>query len=134
MVVVEPLFAGDDFRTSVWISPSVKKGFAELAKRDRTTAGRFLKKLEYYARKGFGSSEGGKGAPIRHEWEGVYRVRLHESLFRIIGFYEGRDKRLFIAMECFKKRGDDLSPSDRDRINAVVNVKLCGDWRKRGKE
>ncbi len=133
MVVVEPLFAGGDFRTTVWISPSVKNGFAELSKKDRTTAGRFLKKLEYYARTGFGSFEGDRGAPIRHEWDGIYRVALHNSLFRLVGFYEGQDKSLFVVLDSFKKRGQELSSSERERINAVGVVKRNRDWRKRVK-
>jgi hypothetical protein len=89
-----------------------------------------LKALEHYATSGFARFEGEK-APIRYEVDGVWRVAYEPSLFRLIGFYEDGGKTTFVAIDAFKKRGQQLSGPERARIKEVARVRHEGDWRRR---
>jgi hypothetical protein len=89
----------------------------------------FLKKLKHYAENGFDRFEG-RSSPIRHEWDGVWRVAHSASLFRVIGFYD-KGKESFIAMDSFWKRGQSLSKPQRAQIDKVAEIKATSNWRKR---
>ncbi len=98
MYVVDHLFAGNEYRTEVWIAEKPAK---ELAKFKRKGDGlSFSKKLKRYAERGFREYEGDK-SPIRSEWNDVWRVGHSSTLFRLIGFYEDDDKEVFIAIDAF---------------------------------
>ncbi len=127
MHVVDGLFVGNEYRTDVWIAEKAAKVLNKF--RERGAGLKFVKKLRYYARAGFQEFEGDK-APIRFEWDGVWRVARPSSLFRLIGFYED-DKAAFIAIDAFTKSGTRLSAAERRRINAVARVKRDGLWKKR---
>ena len=92
---------------------------------------RLLNKLQHFAKTGFRPYEGEK-RPIRHEWDGVYRIaHKPDTLFRICGFYEDElGKTSFIAMDAFTKKGKKLTQRDRDRINDVVRIKNQQLWQK----
>lgn len=126
--VVDELFVGDDFATDVWASEDVQQALGRLPPDVRV---RFLDKLRYYATGGFGVFTGGRGRPIRVEWEGVFRVAHSPSLFRVIGFFDERHNAVFIAMDAFKKQGKKLTSKERRRIDAVARVNAQGNWRKR---
>jgi len=80
---------------------------------------------------GFALHERGDHPPVRHEWNGVYRIGFVDSKFRIIGFYEdGKGTTEFIAIDAFHKSGQGLSAKERARINEVARVKQEHDWRK----
>lgn len=125
MIEVNALFVGDEFRTEVWVADMAKRELEESA------PGEFLQKLEYFAKAGFRNFEARKGNPIKHESGGVYRVGLHSSLFRLIGFYEDDRKTCFIALDAFTKRKQKLSAPERDRINEIAKIRADGSWRKR---
>lgn len=91
----------------------------------------FLAKLNYAARYGFWALEGKRNALIRPEWDEVYRFGMHANLFRVYGFYEAANKRSFIAVDAFTKKGQRLRSAERDRITEVGRVKRENDWRKR---
>lgn len=126
MIVVERLFPGTSLATEVWVSESVKEAIAQYALTERTQ-GEFLKKLNYWANRGFASLEG-RGCPIRHEWDGIYRVGMYATLFRIYGFYEGARKAEFIAVTSTTKREQRLRPADKNQINEASRIKTENDW------
>ena len=128
MHIVDGLFVGATYSTQVWISEAAWKAVEKHTKHEGRL--RFLEKVEHYAEAGFGVFEGNR-APIRHEGGGVYRVaNKTTSLFRLIGFYEtGRDS--FIIVDAFKKKGQKLSASERNRIAKVAKVKKDRTWRRR---
>ena len=125
MIEVNALFVGDEFRTEVWVSDMAIRELEDSAPDE------FLQKLEYFAKAGFRNFEARKGNPIKHESGGVYRVGLHSSLFRLIGFYEDDRKTCFIAFDAFTKRKKKLSGPERDRIDEVADVRERGSWRKK---
>ena len=87
---------------------------------------RFLKKVERYARAGFEHYTSSSG-PIRHEWDGVFRVG-DGGLFRLIGFFAGAE---FIVIDGFLKKGQQLGNRERARIDRVADLKRSKAWRKR---
>ncbi len=123
--IVDELFVGGAYKTDVWISKAAAEHLDEFAgERDGI---RFVKKLEEYAKAGFANFE---GASILHEWSGVYRVAHRASLFRLVGFYERRPES-FIAIDAFVKHGQQLSKSDRLRIDRVADVCRLHSWKRR---
>ena len=94
-----------------------------------------MKRLMRYAQNGFLLYEG-KEKPIRHEWDGVYRIGHPVDLFRILGFYEDDTKTNFIVIDAWMKGGQRLSASEQARIDAIATVKKNGLWRRKtnGKE
>lgn len=127
MHLVDELFVGDEFYMTVRIAEKAKKELAKYVRRGQGT--RFLKKLKRYATVGFPEYEGDKN-PIRHEWDGVWRI-ADSSLFRLIGFYEGTGKESFIVIDAFTKSGKSLSVAQRRRIDEVARVKREGLWKRR---
>lgn len=85
-------------------------------------------KLREYAKAGFENYTTRSG-PIRHEWDGVYRIGLHSSLFRLYGFFERPNS--FVIIDSSKKRGQKLSAGERARIDNVAKVKQRASWKKR---
>src|SRR5687768_1390260 len=102
---VDDLFAAELCRTRLWVTQTVIDGVADLDKPRRQI---LLKRLQRYAKNGFWNHESRDG-PIKPEWRGVYRIGHVDDLFRVIGFYEDGSKTNFIAIDCFLKRGQDLS-------------------------
>lgn len=128
MHIVEEYCCGDEFATAVWLSIAANVAIVKFVHKGKKQVSTLLEKVEYWAEKGFASFEGKKGYPIRHEWDGVYRIGLPASLFRLIGFYENDDKASFIIIDVLKKRGTGLSKSETSRIDAVAKVKREGLW------
>lgn len=128
--VVDELFVGEAYATQVWVSEVVRDKLDRLG---RTDAGRrFLEKIAYYAEQGFGDFTGGRGCPIRTEGQGTFRVSQSvSSLFRVIGFFDGPDNAVFIAMDAFTKKGQGLSNAQRKRIAEVARIKAKHEWRRR---
>lgn len=126
--IVDEWFVGAEFRTSVWIAEKAQKALNKFVKKG--DGDWFLKKVKHFATVGFPRFEG-KTNPIRHEWNGVYRVAHAASLFRLIGFYDGDDRTRFVAIDGFKKSGQSLTESERNRIDEVVRVKRDQLWERR---
>ncbi len=131
MCEVEELFAGASHRTRIWMSKACRKAVNDYCRKREKHRGMLLHKLKRQAEAGFGLFEGPQ-SPIRHEWDGVYRVGYPIDLFRILGFYEDGSRRNFIAIDAYTKHGQKLSATDRHRIDAVAKIKRDGQWRKRG--
>lgn len=125
---VDPLFVGEEFRTSVWISEQAVKTLRKCA--NNRQGREFIKKLKYYARSRFRVFER-EGGPVRHEGDGVWTVAYAPSLFRLIGFYVGSRKAEFVVVDAFTKHGQKLSASERKRIKEVVRAKRGKLWSKR---
>lgn len=128
MPVVDKMFVGSQYHTEVWATDRVfdeVEGFARVNDEGR----QFRLKLEHFARAGFAVFE--KKGPIRHMDDGVYRVGLHSSLFRVYGFYDGVGKRSFIAIDALMKRTTRISSAEKRRINEVARVKRMDLWNKR---
>ena len=121
-LLVRELFSDVRCETRIWLAERVAKAIGNDA--------RLLKKLKQYAENGFLLYEG-KDFPLRLEKPGVYRIGHRNDLFRIIGFYAGSSRSEFIAADAFKKRGQSLSKSQRERIDRVARIKRDGTWRGR---
>lgn len=124
---VSELKLGGACATRVWLS---EKAQAEIRayRKKHDPHGAFLKRMQRYAQTGFGTFEGDRGCPIRHEGNGVYRVAPTGDLFRIIGFYENNARRDYIGIDAFLKTGRELTAAQRDRIRAVAKVYRDHDW------
>lgn len=130
MHVVEEYYGGSEFATAVWLSEGANKAILKFVRKGGQQAAVLLQKVEYWAKTGFASFEGGEGCPIRHEWDGVYRIGRTSSLFRLIGFYENDDRASFVIIDVLHKRGTRLTKGEISRINGVAQVKREGLWRK----
>ena len=129
MILVERLFPGTSLKTEVWVSDSVREAIGDYTRTEKHP-GTFLKKLKHWATAGFATCEGQRN-PIRHEWDGIYRVGKHATLFRIYGFYEGPNKAEFIAVTSTTKRGQKLTTADENQINEASRIKVEKDWHRR---
>ncbi len=125
MVEVHGLFVGRGFKTEVWLTDKVREQLCDSEK-----AGELAAKLEYFAKVGFINFEAKVGRPIKYEWNGVYRIGLHASLFRVIGFYEDDRKTGFVGVDVFTKGGQKLSKAEKKRIKEVAKIKADASWRK----
>ena len=126
MIDAHGVFVGRDFKTEVWLTDRVKEQMCVSEK-----AGELATKLEHFAKVGFINFEAKVGRPIKYEGNGVYRIGLHASLFRLIGFYEDDRKTGFIGVDVFTKGGQKLSKSERKRIKEVAKVREdASSWRK----
>lgn len=123
------LLVGDpeSFATTLWASERTIKELLWYQKKKEKHRGAFFQKLERYARDGFSRWEGPE-RPIRHEWDGVFRIG-DSSLFRVIGFYAA-GKSEFIACDAYLKSGQKLSAVERGRIDTVAGIRGSGSWRK----
>jgi len=109
----------------LWLTDKV---FDELA---RSGNGPFVKTLARMLKNGLVLYEMGEPPKVKHEWDGVYRIGIRSSLFRLIGFYEdGTNKTHFICPDCFDKGGQQLNAAQRQRINVVARIKSENLWRK----
>ena len=126
--IVDGIFVGPDFRTNVWLAEKAQKTLKKFIKRRKALG--FVEKIEHYATVGFWEYEG-DGQPIRHEWDGVYRIGRFSGLLRLVGFYEEDDKTRFIAIDVFEKSGRQLTMSERKRIDEVARVKSEELWERR---
>ena len=126
MIDVHGLFVGRDFKTEVWLTDKVTEQLCDSEK-----AGELATKLEHFAKVGFINFEAKVGRPIKYEGNGVYRIGLHASLFRLIGFYENDRKAGFIGVDVFTKGGQKLSKAEKKRIKEVAKVRAdASSWRK----
>lgn len=111
--------------TEVWLTETALEDLSRFA---RSNDGRrFIKKLSWWSEKGFESFTGKENVPIRYEGDGVYRIGIRASLFRMIGFF---DDRSFIVIDSFTKSGQGLSSAERTRIAQVAKIKALRLWRK----
>jgi hypothetical protein len=109
--------------THLWVNQRVRGLMADHAD------GPFMKKLERCCTSGFEFFERGSSPVIRHEGNGVYRIGIRKSLFRLIGFYEdGTGKSNFICLDGFEKSGQALKAPERDRIVALAKIKREKLW------
>ena len=115
-------------QTRVWITKPALQEFKKYQNREQPQK-KFLKKLKRYAERGFVNFEGSEGSPIRHEWDGVYRIS-DGSLFRLLGFYENENRTDFIVIEAFLKNKTKLNSSHKDKINAIARIKRDKSWTK----
>ncbi len=128
--VVDDLFGKDEaLITRFWISEKAAKEFRDYQRKENPKE-QFLRKLRRYANNGFKVYEGGRGMPIKCEWNDVFRIS-DGTLFRLIGFYEIGFSNSFVIIDAFLKRKQKLSSAERDRIAAVVRVACEGSWKKR---
>ena len=119
--------------TDVWMTGSA---FDAIHEHDGTEAGMepdepdqgLLRKIRHYSTHGFGKFEGRK-RPIKYEGNGVYRIG-YGDLFRIYGFYNGPQRREFIAIRPHLKRGQKNTARERNAIAEVQRAKDNGDWEK----
>jgi hypothetical protein len=125
---VEDLFEGMPCKTRLWVSPEALQGISDYLAKRPDEQGPLMKKLRYWTQAGFVHQEG-VGEPIKHEWDGAYRIGW--GLFRIVGFYEDETKANFIAVDAFLKKKQKLSGPERARIDEVARVKRDGDWKRK---
>ena len=126
MIDVHGLFIGLNFKTEVWLTDTVSGQLYESEK-----AGELAFKLAQFAKAGFINFEGTVGRPIEYEGNGVYRIGLHASLFRLIGFYEDDRRTSFIGVDAFTKGRQKLSKAEKKRIKDVAKVRAdASSWRK----
>src|SRR4051812_11559740 len=107
-------------QTRLWFSDVVTDGVAEAASKRVDPKGIVMKNLKRFSQNGLWNYDRGKGSPVRHEWDQVYRIRPTHSKFRIIGFYKDSTRADFIAIDAFTKRSDKLSEPETGRVNEVV--------------
>lgn len=133
MHLVDQLFVGPRYATSVWISEAAKLVLDQFIEEDARTALAFLDKVDYYAQGGFHKKEGnGDWMPLRHEWDDVYRIGVvQRSDFRLIGFYEDEKKKAFIVIDGFMKTGHKLRAAQQRKIDEVARVKKESGWQRR---
>jgi hypothetical protein len=110
MEEVREFFPGHDRKTRLWMTDRVAAELLRFARRGDPDR-QFMKLLDRYTKNGFENYMGGSPPPIKHEWDGVYRVGIMRFLFRIIGFFDGPGTADFIALDTFTKGGQKLSRS-----------------------
>jgi hypothetical protein len=116
------------YLTQVWVSAHAAEA---IAKADDPKA--LVEKLAGFSEAGFWKLEGEENSAIRHEIGETYRIRCKKSsLFRLIGFYETARKRDFIILDGFVKPGNDYTKAQWKRMKDVSDVKLTGQWKRRG--
>ena|ERR1035437_328886 len=118
-------------KTRLWCSPKVVSELAAFKKVKRNDYHQFLMKLERYAKNGFDLYARVHPPSIVFEGDGVFRIGTVDTLFRIIGFYNGGNALEFIAIDSFLKHGTKLSASDRRCIAWVQKVRKEGLWKKK---
>lgn len=116
----------------MFISPQADKAFGKYQGKKENPRGIFAKRLKRYAENGFWNHEG-DDTPIRPEWDGVYRLGSTDTLFRLLGFYEDDAKHVFLIIDAYQKRGQQLNASDRKRIDRVAKIKKERQWIKRSR-
>lgn len=130
MHTVEGLFVGSEYATQVWICTRVTEDL-EKERKHRQKVDQLLKKVKYWAEAGFSNFEGGEGYPIKHEWDGVYRLGTQSSLYRFLGIYGGDKKDFFLILAAFLKRQKKLGADEKQRIDRIAEVKKRGQWKKK---
>jgi len=128
MLEVEEVILCNQPRTRVWFSPSVQRAVGNFRKTGDPN-GRFWKKLKHISSAGFDVYIG-RDSIVRPEGDGIYRLGIMGSLFRIVGFFENDRFDNFIAIEAFLKKGQSLNAADRERIKLAAWVRKSGAWRK----
>lgn len=118
--IVEELFVGPVYQTQVWIDA---ESLGQLLEDE--AAGKLATKLEHYAKAGFGRYTSKEG-PIKSEGRGVFRIGLHSSLFRLLGFYNGQAE--FIIVDAFLKKKQKLSGPERAKVATVAAIREQELW------
>lgn len=131
--ILTPAYPGVAWKTRLWASGTTLEAIEIYTARKDRPRGFFVGKLKYYAETGFDPWIG-KDRPIRHEWDGVYRIGHPSTLFRVYGFFENNTTRNFIALDAFVKRGRKLNAREIARVNCVVDLRVRGAWRYRKEE
>ena len=130
MIEVKEVQLAKDPKTRLWFSEKVQKEVAYFRRRGDPN-GAFWMKLKRCCEIGFAYAEQGGWPIIKHEWDGVCRIGIKSSVFRIVGFYAGDNKTDFIAIDAFEKqKGQRLSVPEQALVNVVVGVKKGSLWRK----
>jgi hypothetical protein len=133
MYEITELRLGENRKTRLWLSAKALGDFKDFRTKG-VIEGRFLSKLRWCCNVGFDMCERGSKPIVTCEWDGVYRIGFQFSLVRIIGFYEDRTKKDFIAIHVRLKHGQKLTARDRECINEVGNVRKNRLWRKAADE
>lgn len=131
MIEVKPYFKNTDgHKTILYVTEKVRKAINEHARAKSHLKFSFVQALKRWSERGFETAEGGKGFPIKHEWDQIYRIGKSD-LFRIYGFYHGAGKCEFIAIDAFEKNGQQLNADERARINQNVRcIREASSWKK----
>lgn len=116
--------------TPVLVSTRVIEGLDEYLGSHSREGAQFLTKLVRMAFSGFAPFVGVDNKPIRPEWNGVYRIGIQNSRFRLFGFFEGDTKAPFIVIEHHMKRGQKLDAKGRAKVDKVAEVRKHGTYRK----
>lgn len=91
---------------------------------------RFWVRVKRFYEEGFWLAERSSPPIVKHEWRQVYRIGFIDDLFRVIGFYEDQSKHDFMAIDSFRKRGQNLSKAQRKIIDHVANIRETKAYRK----
>lgn len=128
--ILDEAYIGREYETNVWVSESADRAIGKWG--NSREAGRLGDKVEYWAKSGFWKWEGSanSGRPIVHEWDGVFRLG-YQSLHRMLGFYENDNKRSFLIVDAYLKKGKGLNRTEKGYIDEVARVKKLGLWEKR---
>jgi hypothetical protein len=116
-------------KTKLWLSFAAAKD-VDRFRRKGDPNGIFWKKVRRYCENGFEMYEISQWPPLVHEGDGVYRLGIIESMFRIIGFYGDGGKVEFIGIDTFLKKDQDLNATEKRRVKEVIRVKKARDWKK----
>lgn len=127
-VAVHPLLTTPRHRTAVWISAAAAKEFGEYQRTEQPRS-RFIKKLDHFAKTGFGTYEGER-KPIHSVGNGVLRVGGDWTLFRLLGFYSRDDKSEFVVMAAVTKRGQRYDAAERATIEEIARVRDGRNWQR----
>lgn len=96
---VTELFPDEKYETRIWVSDSARKQI-----RNAGCADRLMVKLKRYAERGFRSH---MNVQVRHDKLGVYRIGDRNTVFRLLGFFEGTiGESDFIIMRTKANKGE----------------------------
>ncbi len=118
-----------NWSTVLLATRAVEEALIEFSQTKDNPKNAFLDKLVYFAETGFEKWIGDK-RPIRHEWDGIYRIGTDRSLFRIIGFFSNNQKNEFVAVDAFLKHGQKLSAPERKKIDQAAQIRTAGQWKR----
>lgn len=113
--------------TQVWATSAVTKKLLQFHRKSNEGK-RLMKKLADMAGSGFDLFTG-SSLPIRPEGNGVYRIGIDDSLFRLIGFKDPVRPNRFVVTGAGMKRGQQLNAEDRAQITTAAKILRDRGWR-----
>lgn len=132
IVVVCPLYVGDQYETDLWVSADAMKQLDAFRIKKPEAWYEYTTGVKTCAKAGFGRYEGKKNR-IRYkkEWR-VYALEPRGTLFRLYGCYSAPIKREFIAISSTLKKGGTMRR--KDKAAAEFAGKICKEhlWKKQG--